>query len=159
MKSWLIICFVAYCIAFSSLILTPKKAKWLLELSRPKWLIFKPAIPVIWIIIISFCAASANIVWQTNPGILTTWLLMCLYLIMGILVAAYVPATHKLQNLRVGAKIGLACVIFGLILLLSILPVSRVAALLLIPFFIWNPIGTEYTEDLIHLDLGNKSRE
>ncbi|NJR18327.1 MAG: hypothetical protein HC785_23190 [Calothrix sp. CSU_2_0] len=94
-----------------------------------------------------------------NPGMLTTWLLMCLYLIMGTLVAAYVPATHKLKNLRVGAKIGLACVIFGLILLLSILPISRIAALLLIPFFIWNPIGTEYTEDLIHLDLDNKTGE
>lgn len=151
MKSWLIIGTVTFVIAFGSLFFTPKDAKWFLQLSRPKWLIFEPAIPVIWITIIACCAASANIVWQKNPGTLPTWLLMCLYLGVEILIAAYIPATYKLKNIRVGAKIGLVCVMTGLILLLSILPVSRVAAILFLPFFIWNPIGTEYTEDLIEL--------
>jgi tryptophan-rich sensory protein len=82
---------------------------------------------------------------------LGTWILMFLYLIIEILTAAYIPATVKMKNFRVGAFLGLFSVMTCLILLLSILRVSRLAALLLVPYLIWNPIGTEYTEDLIQL--------
>jgi translocator protein len=151
MNSWLIITSVTFAVTFGSLFYTPSNTKWFLQLSRPKWLIFKPAIPVIWIIIITSFAASANIVWLSRPGSLLTWVLMFLYLTIEILTAAYIPATVKMNNFRVGAKIGLICVMTGLILLLSILRVSRLAALLLVPYLIWNPIGTEYTEDLVEL--------
>lgn len=143
---------VAFLIAVGSFFITPRDVKWFARLTRPRWLVFEPLIPLIWTVIFVCGAASANSVWQKNPGSLTTWVIMSLYLVLEIITIAYIPAMLRWRSLRVGETLGSVGVILGVLLTLSVLPISKLAALLLIPYLVWSPVGTYTTEELIHLN-------
>jgi tryptophan-rich sensory protein len=83
--SWLIIGAVTFLVAFGSFFITPRDVKWFAQLTRPRWLVFEPLIPLIWTVIFVCGAASAYLVWQKNPGSLFTWLLMSCYLLLEII--------------------------------------------------------------------------
>lgn len=152
MESWMVIGLVAFLVMFGSFFITPRDVKWFAQLSRPQWLVFEPLIPVIWTVIFICGAISANLVWQKNPGAIVTWILMSLYLVVEILTVSYIPLTLRLRSLQAGKFIGLTCILTGGLLTLFVLPISQLAALLLIPYLAWSPIGTYTTQELIELN-------
>jgi translocator protein len=151
-KSWMVIGGVAFIIALGANIITPDDRKWFKRLQRPRWLTFEAAIPVIWTIIFICAAWSAYIVWEQNPGDTITWVRMGLYLLLEILTIAYTPVMFRLRSLKVGTILGGAGFIVGIILTLAVLPVSLWAALLLVPYLLWSPIGTYTTWAMIRLN-------
>lgn len=151
-KSWMVIGAVSFLIAIGSFFITPRDVKWFAQLARPRWLVFEPLIPLIWTFIFICGAASANLVWQKNPGSLVSWLVMILYILLEIITVLYIPLMLRFRSLRVGEILGSVGVILGVLLTIAVLPISRVAALLLIPYLIWSPVGTYTTEELIQLN-------
>ncbi len=152
LQSWMVIGAITLVVQFGSFFITPRDVKWFAKLTRPRWLVFEPLIPVIWTVIFICGAASANFVWQKNPGTLYTWLLMFLYLLLEIITITYIPLMLRFRSLRVGETVGSVGVILGVLLTLSVLPISRIAALLLVPYLIWSPVGTYTTEELVQLN-------
>jgi benzodiazapine receptor len=103
--------------------------------------------------VIFICGAwSAYIVWEKNPGTSNTWWLMALYLLVEVLVVAYSPSLLWTHSLKIGTIVGGVGVVVGLILTLLVLPISGWAALLLVPYLIWGPIGTYTTWEMSRLN-------
>ncbi|MEH1784491.1 MAG: TspO/MBR family protein [Nostoc sp.] len=150
--SWIIIGAVTFFIALGSFLITPRDVKWFAHLSRPHWLIFEPLIPFIWTVIFIGGTASATIVWQKNPGSLITWLLMALYLVVEIITVAYIPLMLRFRSLKIGEILGLMGLILAVVLAICVLPISLMAALLLLPYLVWTPIGTYTTDELRELN-------
>ncbi|GET40802.1 TspO/MBR family protein [Microseira wollei] len=150
--SWIIIGAITFLIALGSALIKPRDISWTKRLSRPKWLFFEPAIPLIWTFIFACGSASAAIVWDKDPGSFTTWVIMSFYLIVEIVTVAYIPATLRLRSLTVGTVLGILGVIFGILVTLTVWPISGWAALLLVPYLIWTPIGTYTTGQMIDLN-------
>ncbi|AVH73459.1 TspO/MBR family protein [Nostoc sp. 'Lobaria pulmonaria (5183) cyanobiont'] len=149
---WIIIGAVTFFIALGSFLITPRDVKWFTRLSRPRWLVFEPLIPVIWTVIFISGGASATIVWQKNPGSLITWLLMALYLVVEIITVAYIPLMLRFRSLKIGEILGLIGLILAVVLAICVLPISLMAALLLLPYLVWTPIGTYTTDELRELN-------
>jgi tryptophan-rich sensory protein len=77
---------------------------------------------------------------------------MASYLLLEIITVSYIPLMLRWHNLRVGQFIGSLGILVGVLLTLSVLPVSKLAALLLVPYLIWSPVGTYTTEELAELN-------
>lgn len=77
---------------------------------------------------------------------------MGLYLLVEIVTVAYIPATLRSHSLGLGTILGALSVILGVVLFLLVLPISHHAALLLLPFIVWSPIGTYTTRRMIDLN-------
>ena len=151
-ESWMVIGGVTLLVALASLLFKPRDIQWAKDLIRPKWLVFEPAIPVIWTVIFICGTASAVLIWEKNPGSFRTWLLMGFYLLLEIVTVAYIPTMLRLRSLRVGTILGGAGAILGVLLTLAVLPISGSAALLLLPYVIWSPIGAYTTWEMIQLN-------
>jgi tryptophan-rich sensory protein len=151
-KSWMVIGAITLLVALGSGLIRPRDTKWVEGLERPTWLFFEPAIPFIWTIIFACGALSAYLVWQKEPGSLKTWFLMGLYLLLEMITVAYIPVTLRLRSLRVGTIIGGIGVIVGVLLALAVWPMSGLAALLLLPYLVWSPIGTYTTWEMVNLN-------
>ncbi len=151
-KSWVVIGSVTLLVALGSILIRPRDTQWAIDLRLPKWLFFEPAIPIIWTVIFVSGAASAVQIWEMDPGSLRTWSIMGLYLLTEVVTVAYIPLTLRLRSLKVGTIIGATGVILGVLLTLGVLPISGWAALLLLPYLIWSPIGTFTTWEMIRLN-------
>lgn len=152
-KSWMVIGGVAFLVALANnIVLTPDDIRWFNRLTRPGWLTFEKAIPLIWIIVFIAGAWSAILVWETEPGLSQTWVLMGFYLLLEIVILSYTPVMCKAQSLRVGTILGGTGFILGLMLMVSVWPVSQTAAYLLLPFVLWSPIGTYTTWAMLPLN-------
>ncbi|MBW4472351.1 MAG: TspO/MBR family protein [Stenomitos rutilans HA7619-LM2] len=151
-KSWMVIGGVAFLIAFVSGILRPRDVKWFARLQRPRWLTFEALIPVIWTVVLICGAWSAYIVWERDPGSSKTWLLMGTYALLELAIVLYSPVTLWLRSLNAGTIVGGIGVVIGLILAFVVWPLSGWAALLLVPYLIWSPIGTYTTWEMAKLN-------
>ncbi|WP_071191706.1 TspO/MBR family protein [Trichormus sp. NMC-1] len=151
-KSWMVIGGVAFLVALGANLITPSDRQWFRHLQRPRWLTFEAAIPLIWTVIFICGAWSAYIVWEHNPGTGTTWLMMGLYLLLEIFTIAYTPVMFRLRSLKVGTILGGTGFIICLLVTIAVLPISIWAALLLLPYLLWSPIGTYTTWKMIHLN-------
>ncbi|WP_414564621.1 MULTISPECIES: TspO/MBR family protein [unclassified Anabaena] len=151
-SSWMVIGAVTFLIAIGSFFITPRDVKWFAQLSRPRWLIFEPFIPLIWTVIFICGAASADIVWQKNPGSTITWLIMGLYILLEIITVSYIPLMLRFRSLKTGEIIGLTGLIGGIVLAICVLPISKLATLLLLPYLLWSPIGSYTTDELRQLN-------
>lgn len=151
-RAWMVIGGITLLVALGSAFIRPRDIPWIKRLDRPKWLFFEPAIPLIWTVVFVCGALSATLIWEQQPGSLITWLIMGLYLLLEIITVAYIPATVRLHSLTVGTVLGGLGVIFGILLTLTILPMSEQAALLLLPYLVWTPIGTYTTMQMIDLN-------
>lgn len=152
MESWMVIGSVTFLVALGSSLFRPRDIPWVKRLDRPRWLFFEPAIPFIWTVIFICGAISAVFVWEKDPGSLKTWSLMVGYLIVEIVTVAYIPATLRSRSLTVGKVLGAMGLISAVVLTLAILPISGMAALLLLPYLLWTPIGTYTTSQMIDLN-------
>ena len=152
-KSWMVIGGVAFLVALANnILLTSDDIRWFNRLTRPSWLTFEKAIPLIWIIVFIAGAWSAILVWEAEPGISQTWVLMGFYLLVELVILSYTPVMCKAKSLRVGTILGGTGFILGLMLMVSVWPVSQTAAYLLLPFVLWSPIGTYTTWAMLPLN-------
>jgi len=140
-QSWMIIGSVTLLVALLSSVLKPRDVKWFSRLRRPRWLTFERLIPVIWTVVFICGAWSAYIIWETTQN----WWLMAFYLLVELTIVLYPPIIFWTHSLKIGTIVGGIGFILGLILTLTILPVSGAAAALLIPYLVWSPIGTYTT--------------
>jgi tryptophan-rich sensory protein len=147
-KSWMVIGGVTFLVALAANFITPSDRRWFKRLRRPDWLTFEAAIPIIWTIVFICGAWSAYIVWESTKS----WFLMGLYLLLEITIVAYTPVMFRSRSLKVGTIIGGIGAILGLVLTLIVLGVSGWAALLLLPYLIWSPIGTYTTWEMMKLN-------
>jgi translocator protein len=152
-KSWMVIGGVALLLAIvGSSILPPKGVQWFKRLRRPEWLTFEKLIPVIWTFVITCGVWSAVQVWEQDPGSSQTWMLMAGYAILEIAILAYSPSLLVGRSLKLGTIVGAIGFGIGLILALAVLNLSTSAALLLLPFLLWSPIGTYTTWAMLKLN-------
>ncbi|MEA5398606.1 tryptophan-rich sensory protein [Synechococcus sp. BA-124 BA4] len=115
--------------------------RWFLQLRRPRWLTFERWIPAIWLAIYICFYVSALLAWQAS----TSLVLMGGYLGLVLLVQSYTWLICRSRTLRNGTLIGLAGWAWGVALAVVVVPLSRPAALLLIPFLLWSPVGSFVT--------------
>jgi benzodiazapine receptor len=144
-KSWMVIGGVAFLIALAGNLVTPSDRQWFRRLRRPRWLFFEALIPFIWTVIFICGAWSAYIVWEKDPGSTTTWLMMGLYILLEVITIAYTPVMLRVRKLTIGTILGGTGLIICVLVTLAVLAVSGLAALLLLPYLCWSPIGTYTT--------------
>ena len=147
-KSWMVIGGVTLLVALAANFITPRDVQWFKRLRRPNWLTFEAAIPIIWTVVFVCGAWSAYIVWENTRN----WLLMGLYLLLEIATVAYNPGMLRSRSLKVGTILGGTGAIIGILLTLAVLPISIWAAVLLLPYLIWSPIGTYTTWEMMKLN-------
>jgi tryptophan-rich sensory protein len=152
LKPWMMIGLVTFLVALGSAFIKPRDVKWATRLDRPNWLFFEPAIPFIWTVIYTCGAWSATLVWNHDPGSLRSWFYMGLYVLVEIVTTAYIPATLRSRSLEVGTFLGGLGFFLGVVLTLLVWPISHEAALLLLPYILWSPIGTYTTQRMIDLN-------
>jgi tryptophan-rich sensory protein len=87
-------------------------------------------------------------VWENTRN----WLLMGFYLLLEIVTVAYNPGMLRSRSLKVGTILGGTGAIIGILLTLAVLPISIWAAVLLLPYLIWSPIGTYTTWEMMKLN-------
>lgn len=150
--SWLAIGGVTFFVALAANLISPEDFRWFKRLVRPKWLTFERAIPMVWTLIFICGAWSAYLVWETDLGSTITRQLMGFYLLVEIAIVAYTPVMCKFRSLKTGTAIGAIGFLLGLILTITIIPISIWAALLLIPYLAWSPIGTYITWKMLQLN-------
>lgn len=154
-KSWMVIGGVTLLVALTGNFITPRDIKWFKRLRRPSWLTFEAAIPLIWTVVFICGAWSAYNVWEADPGSPRTWFLMGFYLLLELVTCAYNPTMLRLRSLKVGTIVGGVGAVLSVILTLVVLSISGWAALLLLPYIIWSPIGTYTTWEMARLNPGD----
>ncbi|MBW4541234.1 MAG: tryptophan-rich sensory protein [Myxacorys chilensis ATA2-1-KO14] len=154
MKPWIIIASVAFLVSLGSLLIRPRQdLRWVKRLDLPPWLaMVQPLIPLIWTIAFTCGTWSAVLVWLDEPGTLKTWLLMGVYLLVEIVTVSYIPLTLRLRSLAIGTIIGGLGAVLGILLAIAVSFTSGQAALLLLPYILWSPIGTYATQEMIDLN-------
>jgi translocator protein len=144
MPAWLpIAALLALAMVAVVAMLTPSRDDfaWFLKLRRPRWLTFERWIPLIWVAIYACFYASAFLLWQAarQPLILLG------YLVLLVLVQSYTLVICRTRRLRSGTAVGFAGWVWGVALAVVVLSHSTLAALLLLPYLLWSPVGTFVT--------------
>jgi tryptophan-rich sensory protein len=121
---------------------------WFLRLRRPGWLTFEGVIPLIWLLIYAGFYASALLAWHRTAS----WWLMAGYLVLLLLVQSYTWLICRTRRLANGTGIGLAGWLWGVALAVVVARSSQPAALLLIPYLLWSPVGTLLTWQMQRLN-------
>jgi len=121
---------------------------WFLRLRRPAWLGFEGLIPLIWLAIYICFYASAVLAWMAS----SSWALMGGYLSLLLLVQSYTWLICRTRSLAKGTAIGLTGWLWGGALTALVLGPSPVAALLLVPYLLWSPVGTLVTWQMQRLN-------
>jgi tryptophan-rich sensory protein len=140
MPAWLVIAAVILLVAIG---LNPSREDWawFLRLQRPRWLSFERWIPLIWTSIYACFYAAALLSWQAGGR----WLPMAGFLVLLVLVQSYTLVICRTRRLASGTAIGFAGWLWGVALAAVVAPLSGRAALLLLPYLLWSPVGTFVT--------------
>jgi benzodiazapine receptor len=144
MPAWLpIAALIAVAMAAVVALLTPSRDDfaWFLRLRRPRWLTFERWIPLIWVVIYACFYASALVLWQASQQ---PWILLG-YLGLLVLVQSYTWLICRTRSLRSGTAVGFAGWVWGVALAVVVIAQSLLAALLLVPYLLWSPVGTFVT--------------
>lgn len=150
--AWLVIGVAAVLIGVILNQLIKSDQRWFFRLRRPAWLTFEWAIPIIWTVIFIAAAWSAYAVWQTEPGSGRSIFLMGCYALLEVITLSYTSVMCVFRRLRIGVIVGATGFFVALALTVLVLPVSSVAALLLIPYLLWSPIGTFVTWQMMAIN-------
>ncbi|MEM6598319.1 MAG: tryptophan-rich sensory protein [Cyanobacteria bacterium P01_D01_bin.36] len=144
LKSWMVVAGVAFAIAMLSNIIRPADVKWFRRLERPSWLTFEKLIPVIWTVVFVCGGWSAYITWEATQS----WVWMSAYILLEVVTIAFTPVLFWSHSLKLASVIGGVGFAIALVLALGALEVSAWAAVLLIPYLLWSPIGTITTWEM-----------
>lgn len=147
-KSWMMIGIVTFSVARIANFIRSEDFQWFKRLQRPSWLTFENVIPLIWIIVFICGAWSAYIAWENTKD----WLLMGFYLLVELVTVSCHPAMLRLRSLKIGTIFGGTGAILGILLASTVLPISGLAMVLLLPYVIWRSIGTYATWETIRLN-------
>ncbi|MFM8544123.1 MAG: tryptophan-rich sensory protein [Vulcanococcus sp.] len=130
--------------------LNPSRSQfsWFLQLRRPDWLTFERWIPLIWITIYACFYASALLAWNASGSLA----LLAGYLLLLVLVQSYTWLICRTRRLANGTAVGFAGWMWGVALAVIVLGSSRNAALLLLPYLLWSPVGTLVTWQMQRLN-------
>jgi len=130
--------------------LNPSRSQfsWFLQLRRPDWLTFERWIPLIWITIYACFYASALLAWNASGSLA----LLAGYLLLLVLVQSYTWLICRTRRLANGTAVGFAGWVWGVALAVIVLGSSRNAALLLLPYLLWSPVGTLVTWQMQRLN-------
>jgi len=130
--------------------LNPSRSQfsWFLQLRRPDWLTFERWIPLIWITIYACFYASALLAWNASGSLA----LQAGYLLLLVLVQSYTWLICRTRRLANGTAVGFAGWVWGVALAVIVLGSSRNAALLLLPYLLWSPLGTLVTWQMQRLN-------
>jgi len=130
--------------------LNPSRSQfsWFLQLRRPDWLTFERWIPLIWITIYACFYASALLAWNASGSLA----LLAGYLLLLVLVQSYTWLICRTRRLANGTAVGFAGWVWGVALAVIVLGSSRNAALLLLPYLLWSPLGTLVTWQMQRLN-------
>lgn len=153
--AWLVIGCVAILIGIALNQLVKSDQRWFFRLRRPAWLTFEWAIPIIWITIFIAAGWSAYATWQTEPGSARSIWLMGFYALLEMVTLSYTSVMCFFRRLRVGVVLGATGFLVAIGLTLGVAQVSSVAALLLVPYLLWSPIGTFVTWQMMSLNPGD----
>ena len=148
LKSWMVIGIVTVAIALLSNVIRPKDVKWFKRLRRPNWLTFEKLIPVIWTVVFICGAWSAYIVWEQTHS----WGWMVAYMVLELVTVTFTPALFWSHSLKLATYIGGTGFVISLLLALGVLKISAWAAVLLIPYLLWSPVGTLTTWEMDKLN-------
>lgn len=151
-KSWMAIAVIIVLVSLGANLTSPRDVKWFKQLRRPRWLTFEALIPVIWTVILICGGVSAYFVWEAEMGSFKGWLIMAFYLLLEIVIIAYVPVTLQTRNLKLGTGVGLVGFVLGALLTLLVWQISGWSALLLVPYLLWSPIGSYTTWAIARLN-------
>ena len=121
---------------------------WFLRLRRPNWLSFERLIPLIWIAIYACFYGSALVAWNASWSLG----LMAGYLALLVLVQSYTWLICQTRRLSNGTMVGFAGWAWGMALAISVAHSSGSAALLLLPYLLWSPVGTLVTWQMQRLN-------
>jgi translocator protein len=121
---------------------------WFLGLRRPAWLTFEALIPLIWISIYACFWAAALLSWRASGS----WILMLGYLGLLLLVQSYTLVICRTRRLANGTLVGFGGWLWGVALAVVVAPQVPVAALLLLPYLLWSPLGTLLTWQMQRLN-------
>jgi benzodiazapine receptor len=127
---------------------------WFIRLRRPVWLTFERLIPAIWVAIYACFYASALLSWNAS----WSWGLMAGYFGLLVLVQSYIWLICRTRRLANGTAVGFAGWVWGLALTVVVLQISVLAALLLVPYLLWSPVGTFVTWQMQQLNNGRPQR-
>jgi tryptophan-rich sensory protein len=132
------------------LLLNPSREDfaWFLRLRRPAWLTFERLIPLIWISIYACFWGSALLSWRASGS----WGLMLGYLGLLLLVQSYTLVICRTRRLAAGTWIGFGGWLWGMALAVVLARQVPVAALLLVPYLLWSPLGTLVTWQMQRLN-------
>ncbi|MEL6261814.1 MAG: tryptophan-rich sensory protein [Cyanobacteria bacterium J06626_6] len=144
LRSWMVIAGVGFAIALLSNIIRPRDVKWFRRLERPQWLTFEKLIPVIWTVTFICAGWSAYITWENTQS----WAWMGVYVLLELVTVAFTPVLFWSHSLKAASVIGSAGFMIGLVLALSVFKISLWAAVLLIPYLLWSPVGTYTTWEM-----------
>ncbi|MEO1685896.1 MAG: tryptophan-rich sensory protein, partial [Cyanobacteria bacterium J06631_12] len=133
-----------FAIALLSNIIRPRDVKWFRRLERPQWLTFEKLIPVIWTVAFICAGWSAYITWENTQS----WAWMGVYVLLELVTVAFTPVLFWSHSLKAASVIGAAGFMIGLVLALSVFKISLWAAVLLIPYLLWSPVGTYTTWEM-----------
>ncbi len=150
--AWLVIGIVAVLIGVGLNQLVKSDQRWFFRLRRPAWLTFEWAIPVIWTSIFVAAAWSAYVVWQAEPGSSRSIVLMTLYALLEVVTLSYTSMMCFFKRLQVGVILGGTGFFVAIALTVLVSQVSQLAALLLVPYLLWSPIGTFVTWQMMVLN-------
>ncbi len=139
---------VTLAIALLSNVIRPKDVKWFRRLERPRWLTFEKLIPVIWTVVFVCGGWSAYIVWERTGS----WAWMVAYILLELVTVAFTPVLLWSRNLKAASFVGGTGFVICLLLVIGVLQISGWAAVLLIPYFLWSPIGTYTTWEMDKLN-------
>jgi len=130
--------------------LNPSRSQfsWFLQLRRPDWLTFERWIPLIWITIYACFYASALLAWNASGSLE----LLAGYLLLLVLVQSYTWLICRTRRLANSTAVGFAGWMWGVALAVIVLASSRNAALLLLPYLHWSPVGTLVTWQMQRLN-------
>lgn len=148
LKSWMVIAGVGFAIAMLSNIIRPKDVKWFRRLKRPNWLTFEKLIPVIWTTVFVCGGWSAYIVWEQTQS----WAWMSAYIVLELVTIAFTPVLLWSHSLKAATFVGGSGLVIGTLLAISVLKVSVWAAVLLVPYLLWSPVGTYTTWEMNKLN-------
>ncbi|MCP9827191.1 tryptophan-rich sensory protein [Synechococcus sp. L2F] len=132
----------------------PDQFAWFIRLRRPAWLTFERLIPAIWVAIYACFYASALLAWDASRS----WGLMAGYFGLLVLVQSYTWLICRTRRLANGTAVGFAGWVWGLALTVVVLQMSGLAALLLVPYLLWSPVGTFVTWQMQQLNSGRPQR-
>ena len=124
---------------FRSVLLNPGRQdfEWFLRLRRPEWLSFEGWIPLIWAAIYACFYASALLTWQAGGRTLP----MLAYLILLVIVQSYTLVICNTRRLSSGTTVAFCGWVWGVALTILVSQISGKAALLLVPYLLWSPVG------------------